>query len=98
MSELSELEGEHTPLSSKRPIINILIFNDNKKMKCDISKATAPTMPNLGRRLESVALLLSQPSKDMHQPIVQMLFLILGNTQVEPKSCIQALLGRELAV
>ena len=47
-------------------------------MKYNISKTTAPTMPNLGRGLESVALLLSQVSKDMHQPIVPMLFPILG--------------------
>ena len=47
-------------------------------MKYDISKTTAPKMPNLGRWLESVALLLSQVSKDMHQPIVPMLFPILG--------------------
>ncbi len=47
-------------------------------MKCDISKNTAPTMPNLGRGLESVALVLSQVSKDMHQPIAPMLFPVLG--------------------
>ena len=47
-------------------------------MKYDISKTTAPKMPNLGRGLESVALLLSQVSKDMHQPIVPILFPILG--------------------
>lgn len=47
-------------------------------MKYVISKTTAPNMPNLGRGLESVALLLSQVSKDMHQPIVPMLFPILG--------------------
>ena len=35
-------------------------------------------MPNLGRGLESVALLLSQVPKNMHQPIVPMLFHILG--------------------
>ena len=49
-------------------------------MKYDISKTTAPKMPNLGRGLESVALLLSQVSKDMHQPIVPMLFPILAHT------------------
>ena len=35
-------------------------------------------MPRLGKGTESVALLLSQVSKDMHQPIVPMLFPILG--------------------
>ena len=47
-------------------------------MKYNISKNTAPEMPKLGSGLESVALLLSQVSKDMHQPIVPMLFPILG--------------------
>ncbi len=69
--------GIHS-LPSKRIITNILNFNENKKMKCDISKNTAPTMPNLGRGLESVALVLSQVSKDMHQPIAPMLFPVLG--------------------
>ena len=35
-------------------------------------------MPNLGRGTECVQLLLSQVSKDMHQPIVPMIFPILG--------------------
>ena len=47
-------------------------------MKCDISKTTAPKMPNLGRGLKNVALLPSQASKDMQEPIVPMLFPILG--------------------
>ena len=47
-------------------------------MKYDISKTIVPKMPKLGRGLESAALLLSQVSKDMHQPIVPMLFPILG--------------------
>ena len=47
-------------------------------MKYNISKTTAPKMPNLGRGLENVALLLSQVSKDMHKPIIPMLFPILG--------------------
>ena len=34
--------------------------------------------PRLGKGTESVQLLLSQVSKDMHQPIVPMLFPILG--------------------
>ena len=47
-------------------------------MKYNISKTTAPKMPNLGKGTECVQLLLSQVSKDMHQPIVPMLFPILG--------------------
>ena len=47
-------------------------------MRYDISKATAPAMPNLGKGTEIVKLLLSQASKDMHEPLVPMLFPVLG--------------------
>ena len=47
-------------------------------MKYDITKPTAPAMPNLGRGTECVKLLLSQASKDMYEPLVPMLFPILG--------------------
>ena len=47
-------------------------------MKYDISKATAPAMPRLGKGTECIRLLLSQTSKDMHEPLVPMLFPILG--------------------
>ena len=47
-------------------------------MKYNISKATAPAMPNLGKGTECIRLLLSQTSKDMHEPLVPMLFPILG--------------------
>ena len=53
-------------------------LNSKKTMKYDISKSTAPKMPNLGRGTECIRLLLSQVSKDMHQPLVPMLFPILG--------------------
>lgn len=43
-------------------------------MKYDISKSTAPKMPNLGRGAEIIKLLLSQVSKDMHEPLVPMFF------------------------
>ncbi len=41
-------------------------------MKYEISKATAPAMPNLGKGTEIVKLLLSQASKDMYEPLVPM--------------------------
>ena len=41
-------------------------------MRYDISKATAPAMPNLGKGTECIRLLLSQTSKDMHEPLVPM--------------------------
>ena len=47
-------------------------------MKYDISKTSAPKMPNLGRGTECIRILLSQASKDMHEPLVPMLFPILG--------------------
>ena len=47
-------------------------------MRYDISKATAPAMPNLGKGTECIRLLLSQTSKDMHEPLVPMLFPVLG--------------------
>ena len=47
-------------------------------MRYNISKATAPAMPFLGKGTECVKLLLSQTSKDMHEPLVPMLFPILG--------------------
>ena len=47
-------------------------------MRYDISKPSAPKMPNLGRGTECIKILLSQVSKDMHEPLVPMLFPILG--------------------
>ena len=35
-------------------------------MKYDISKATAPAMPNLGKGTECIKILLTQASKSMH--------------------------------
>ena len=47
-------------------------------MKYEISKATAPAMPNLGKGTECIKLLLSQASKDMYEPLVPMFFPVLG--------------------
>ena len=47
-------------------------------MKYDISKLTAPKMPNLGKGIDCIKILLSQVSKDMHEPLVPMLFPVLG--------------------
>ena len=47
-------------------------------MKYEISKATAPAMPTLGKGTECVKLLLSQASKVMHEPLVPMFFPVLG--------------------
>ena len=47
-------------------------------MKYDISKPTAPKMPRLGKGTECVKIWLSQVSKDMHAPLIPMLFPILA--------------------
>ena len=47
-------------------------------MKYDITKQTAPKMPRLGKGTECIKILLSQVSKSMHEPLVSMLFPILG--------------------
>ena len=47
-------------------------------MTYDITKPTAPTMPNLGKGVECIKILLSQASKDMHEPLVPMFFPSLG--------------------
>ena len=40
----------------------------------DILKSTAPKMPELKNGTESIYILLIQTSKDMHEPIVPVLF------------------------
>jgi len=47
-------------------------------MRYDISKASAPKIPNLGKGTECIKILLSQVSKDVREPLVPMLFPILG--------------------
>jgi len=47
-------------------------------MRYNISKSTAPAMPRLGKGTECIKILLSQASKDMREPLVPMLFPILG--------------------
>ena len=47
-------------------------------MRYDISKPSAPKMPALGKGTECIKILLSQASKDMQEPLVPMLFPVLG--------------------
>ena len=47
-------------------------------MRYGISKRKAPAMPNLGKGTECIKLLLSQASKDMHDPLFPMLFSVFG--------------------
>ena len=47
-------------------------------MKYDITKHSSPTMPILRKGTECIRLLLTQVSKDMREPLVPMIFPILG--------------------
>ena len=44
----------------------------------DISKPSAHKIPELARGTECIKILLSQVSKDMHEPFVSMFFPVLG--------------------
>ena len=57
-----------------------------KKTKYNISLSTAPSMPKLGKGTEYIKLLLSQVSKDMHEPMVPMLFPVLAAHISEAKN------------
>ena len=47
-------------------------------MRYDISKHSAPKMPNLGKGTECIKILLSQVSENMQEPMVPMFFPVLG--------------------
>ena len=47
-------------------------------MRYDISKASVPTLPTLGKGTECIKILLSQVSKDMYEPLIPMIFPVLG--------------------
>ena len=47
-------------------------------MSYNITKPTAPKMPRLGKGSEYVKILLIQVSKDIDEPLIPMLFPILG--------------------
>ena len=53
-------------------------LKSRKSTRYDISKRTAPMMSTLGKGTECIKILLSQASKDMYEPLVPMLFPILG--------------------
>ena len=65
-------------------------------MKYNISKKTAPKMPKLGKGTEIVSLLLSQASNDMHEPIVPMIFPVLGTHVSGAKFMYPDLIWKEL--
>ena len=43
-------------------------LKSNKSMRYDITKNVAPAIPTLGKGTECIKILLSQASKDMHEP------------------------------
>ena len=57
---------------------SVIHLKSRKSMKYDISKSTAPTMPILGKGTECIKILLSQASKGIQEPLVPMLFPVLG--------------------
>ena len=63
-------------------------------MKYDISRPTAPAMPTLGKGTECIKILLSQVSKDMYEPIVPMIFPVLGAHEALLNFCTQTTFGR----
>ena len=54
-------------------------------MKYDISKKSAPAMPNLGNGTECIKILLSQASKVIQEPLVLMLYPVVSSNQVVVK-------------
>ena len=66
-------------------------------MKYDICKKTAPKMPALVKGTECINLLLSQASKDMHEPLVPMFFPFLAHTLAVQNFSILTSLGRNCA-
>ena len=59
-------------------IVNQFHLKSRYIMRYDISKASAPKMPKLGKGTECIKILLSQVSNDIREPLVPMLFPILG--------------------
>ena len=55
-------------------------------MRYDISKQSAPKMPTLGKGTECIQILLSQASKDMHEPLVPMFFPVFVHIWVLQKN------------
>ena len=51
-------------------------------MRYDISKASAPAMPKLGKGTECIKILLSQVSKDVQEPLVPMIFPLFSHMWV----------------
>ena len=62
----------------------------------DITKKTAPTMPRLGKGTECIKILLSQASKFMYEPLIPVLFPLLGAKICDVKFQYPDLIWKEL--
>ena len=67
-------------------------------MKYDVTKHKYPAMPKLGKGTECLQILLSQASKDMHEPLVPMLFPVLGAQVSDAEFQYQTSIGRVCVV
>ena len=67
-------------------------------MRYDISKRTAPEMPNLGKGTKCIKLLLSEASKDMYNPLITVFSLFIAHTSAMQNFSIPTLFGRKCAV
>ena len=74
MKRLIPLEKQLKQLKLKRLVNLNSYLKSINTMTYDITKKTAPAMPNLGKGLEFVKLALSQISPDMREPIAPTLF------------------------
>ena len=67
-------------------------------MKYDVTKHKSPAMPKLGKGTECLQILLSQVSKSMHEPLVPMLFPVLGAQVSDAEFQYQTSIGRVCVV
>ena len=81
----------------REKLTSIIHLKSYKSMRYDISKRKAPEMPNLGKGTECIKLLLSQASKDMHDPLVPMFSLFLAHTSAAQNFSILTAVGRKCA-
>ncbi len=64
-------------------------------MRYNISKATAPAMPNLSKGTKCIKILLSQASKYKHKVLFPMFFLYLAHISAAQNFSIPTSLGRK---
>ena len=75
---MSPLKKSTVRLSDCQKSTYQIHLKSKQTMNYDITKPQAPKMPSLGNGTECIKILLSQASKDMYEPLVPMLFPVLG--------------------